>query len=208
MTFRKSTYKFTFIAALAAILVLSSCSEEAATEPFDMEKIPTQTVRDMLITKSDRGRISMRMTAPLMQHFEFRKDSMDQSYDYYPEGIFVRAYTEDGALETTITADEAKHVTTRGHDLWSAFGNVVVINIIKNERMESDTIYWNQESKKIYTDCYVKITSDSGLMQGYGMESDEKARNSKILKPFDSYSIKRDSNYVRKDTLNFIGPLK
>ena len=173
-----------------------------------MEKIPTQTVRDMLITKSDRGRISMRMTAPLMQHFEFRKDSMDQSYDYYPEGIFVRAYTEDGALETTITADEAKHVTTRGHDLWSAFGNVVVINIIKNERMESDTIYWNQESKKIYTDCYVKITSDSGLMQGYGMESDEKARNSKILKPFDSYSIKRDSNYVRKDTLNFIGTLK
>jgi hypothetical protein len=45
-------------------------------------------------------------------------------------------------------------------------------------------------------------------MQGYGMESDELARNAIILKPFDSYSIIKDSTEVLYiDTVNFVGPL-
>jgi hypothetical protein len=47
------------------------------------------------------------------------------------------------------------------------------------------------------------------FMQGYGMESDELARNAIILKPFDSYSvIQQDSTEVLYiDTVNFVGPL-
>ena len=45
-------------------------------------------------------------------------------------------------------------------------------------------------------------------MQGYGMESDELARNAIIIKPFDSYSIIKDSTEVLYiDTVNFVGPL-
>ncbi len=45
-------------------------------------------------------------------------------------------------------------------------------------------------------------------MQGYGMRSDEMARNAIILKPFDSYGLmKEDSTLVRIDSANFIGPL-
>jgi hypothetical protein len=47
------------------------------------------------------------------------------------------------------------------------------------------------------------------FMQGYGMESDEMARNAVIDNPFNSYAIvSRDSTetgYI--DTANFIGPL-
>lgn len=196
------------IAASAAIMVFVSCRNEVEPDPFDLEKVPVQTVDSIAVTSSEDGRISMRMTAPLMQQFKYDKDGKAVSYDYYPEGIFVRAYTDDGALETTVTADEAKHITTGGEEKWMAFGNVVIINHLKDEHMTSDTMYWNQEEKKIYTDCYVKITSPSGLMQGYGMVSDERARNSEILKPFDSFSIMQDSTYRYIDTVNFIGPKK
>ena len=46
-------------------------------------------------------------------------------------------------------------------------------------------------------------------MQGYGLDSDERARNANILNPFDSYGIIRsDSSKVYVDTVNFIGPVR
>ena len=150
----------------------------------------------------------MRMHAPLMQRFEFRKDSMLQSYELYTDGFLVNAYTEDGQLETTIIAEQAKHVTTRGRESWSAFGDVVITNHIKGERIETDTLSWTTDEKTIYTDCYVRLTNDSGLMQGFGMTSDERARNTVILRPFDWYAIERDSTYHYLDTLNQMGPFR
>ena len=45
-------------------------------------------------------------------------------------------------------------------------------------------------------------------MQGFGMRSDEMARNSNLLKAFDSYGVVvEDSTRVVIDSVNFIGPL-
>ena len=203
-----ATYLFHIIAACAAIMLYSGCSGKAESTPLDFELTPMQVVRNMEILQTERGVTTMRMTAPTLQHFEFRKDSTDQSYDYYPDGIHVDAYTSDGALETTVDADEARHITTPGQEEWKAFGNVRVVNIAKRERMESDTMYWVQDEKRIYTDCYVRISSPQGVMQGYGMESDERANRTILLKPFDSFSRMQDSTEVVIDSANFIGPLK
>lgn len=193
------------VALAAAILLFSSCKKEEDTF-FDFEHTPVQIVHDMQILQTDKGAAEMRMHAPLMQRFEYEKDSLVHAYELYTDGFYVDAYTENGELETTIVADQARHVTTEGRESWSAFGNVVVTNHIKGERMETDTIYWNKEEKQIYTDCYVKLTSDSGLLQGFGMTSDERARNSVILRPFDWYAVERDSTYQFVDTVNVMGP--
>lgn len=73
--------------------------------------------------------------------------------------------------------------------------------------METDTIYWDRSKGEIYTDCYIKLYSPDGFMQGIGMRSDERARNSIIYKPFDSFGIvSKDSTAVIIDSVNFIGP--
>ena len=73
--------------------------------------------------------------------------------------------------------------------------------------METDTLYWDRKNERIYTDCYVRMYSPDGFMQGYGMESDQRARNSSIFNPFDSYGIViQDSTKVAVDSANFIGP--
>lgn len=54
----------------------------------------------------------MRMMAPLMEKYSYMVDSVATNYDYYSNGFYVYAYTEDGELETRITANAAKHVTT------------------------------------------------------------------------------------------------
>ena len=74
--------------------------------------------------------------------------------------------------------------------------------------METDTLYWDRKNEKLYTDCYVKLYSPDGFMQGYGMESDQRARESVIKRPFNSFGyVNQDTTAVKIDSVNFIGPL-
>ena len=188
--------------AVAVAFVVYSCKAEAKS----LEESPMQTVDGMLVVHSENGKIQMRMEADVMERYQ--KDSV--SYELFPAGFSVLAYTEEGLLETQIVSDQAKHLKFEdGRESWEAYGNVVVKNLIKQEVMETDTLYWDQKNEKIYTHCYVKMYSPSGFMQGYGMESDQRARNSIIFRPFDSYGVVvQDSTKVLVDSVNFIGPIQ
>ena len=193
--------------ALAVAFVVYSCKGKLAeAESINIEETPMQVVDDMFIVHTQNGKIQMRAQAPLMEKYE--KDSL--SYELFPEGFFVYGYADDGLLETEIIADNAKHVKhDNGEETWSAFGNVVVKNLINQEVMETDTLYWDQKNEKIYTHCYVRMYSPKGFLQGYGMESDQRARNSIIFKPFNSYGIVvQDTTKVLIDSVNFIGPMR
>ena len=192
--------------ALAVAFVVYSCKGklgEAAV--LKLDETPVQTVRDMFVVQSENGKIQMRASADLMEKYE--RDTL--SYELFPEGFAVYGYTDEGLLETQIVADNARHIKYKdGRETWEAFGNVVVTNLIKQETIETDTLYWDQKNEKIYTHCYVKLYSPDGFMQGYGMESDQRARDHTIFNPFNSYGIVvQDTTEVVIDTVNFIGPL-
>ena len=193
--------------AVAVAFVVYSCKGKLAeAEAINIKETPVQIVDDMFIVQSKNGQIQLRAQAPLMEKYE--KDSL--SYELFPEGFFVYGYTDEGLLETEIVADNAKHMKhDNGEESWSAFGNVVVKNLINQEVMETDTLYWDQKNEKLYTHCYVRMFSPKGFLQGYGMESDQRARNSIIFKPFNSYGIVvQDSTQVLIDSVNFIGPMR
>lgn len=193
--------------ALAVAFVVYSCSgnlNEAAS--LDLSKTPLQVVEGMFLVQTENSVLKIRAEADRMEKY----DTESSSYDIFPKGIYLYAYDKNGSLETTIRSDNARHdrVKSSGEEKWSAFGNVVINNVIKHETIKTDTLYWNQKEKEIYTDCYIEMYSLQGYMQGYGMRSDEMARNAIILKPFNSYGIvKQDTTVVVIDTANFVGPL-
>ena len=193
--------------ATAVAFVVYSCKGKLGeAETLDLKETPVQVVDDMFIVQSDNGMIKMRAEAPRMEKYE-RGDTLD--FELFPEGFFVYGFDESGKLETEIVADNARHLKyDDGRESWEAFGNVVVKNLINQEVMETDTLYWDQENEKIYTHCYVRMYSPDGFMQGYGMESDQRARDHTIFNPFNSYGIVvQDTTEVVIDTVNFIGPL-
>ena len=193
-------------AAAVAFVVYSCKGKIAVTDTKNIGEIPVQTVDDMFIVQTNNGKIQMRAEAPLMERYE--SDSL--SYELFPEGFHVYGYTDEEKLETEIIADNAKHLQYKdGRESWEAYGNVIVKNLINREVMETDTLYWDQKNEKIYTHCYVRMYSPDGFMQGYGMESDQRARDSRIFNPFNSYGIVvQDSTEVVIDSVNFIGPLQ
>ena len=193
-------------ASAVAFVVYSCKGKLAEAEVINLGETPVQTVDDMFIVQTENSIIQMRAEAPLMERYE--NDSL--SYELFPKGISVYGYTDDGMLETEIVADNARHLKyTDGRESWEAFGNVVVKNLINQETMETDTLYWDQKNERIYTHCYVRMYSPDGFMQGYGMQSDQRARDTELFSPFNNYAIMvRDSTEVVIDSVNFIGPMQ
>ncbi len=195
------------ITVITAIFVVSCSNKLKKTGSIDISSAPVQVVDSMVAVQSENGRLKMRMEAPVMERYSRNDENL--SYEDFPRGMNVFGYNEEGLLETEISSDGARHTTKQNDEKWDAYGNVVVMNYIKGEKIETDTLHWDRERKIIYTDCYVKLSSPQGFMQGYGLRSDEMARNAELLRPFDSYGIiNRDSTAVEYlDSANFIGPL-
>lgn len=193
------------IASAVATIVISCSGKVNKGEIVDINKVPRQVIDDMYAVQSSNGGMKMRLEAKLMESFQ--NDSTNESYELFPKGFKVYAYNEEGLLETHIYSDGAKHSMISKGEKWEVYGNVVVENYIKGQQLFTDTLYWDRDAGKIYTDCFVEMYSTDGYMKGYGMESDEMARNASILVPFDSYAIIGDSLSYYVDTANFIGPV-
>ena len=198
--------KMTATATAVAFIVYSCKGKLGEAESLDLKETPVQIVDDMFIIQTENGIVKMRAEAPRMEKYE--RDSLD--YEHFPEGFFVFGFDESGKLETEIVADNAKHLKYEdGRESWEAFGNVVIKNLINQEVMETDTLYWDQKNERIYTHCYVRMYSPDGFMQGYGMESDQRARSSILYNNFNNYAIiVKDSTQVLIDSVNFIGPFQ
>ena len=198
--------KTTATAAAVAFVVFSCKGKLDEAEHLDLSVTPVQTVEDMFFVQTENGKLKIRVEAPVMESY----DNDSTAFELFPEGLHVFGYSDEGMLETTIRSDNARHDKSKTGDkeIWKAVGNVVVKNVVKQEIMETDTLYWDQAAHEIYTDCYIKMHSPTGFMQGYGMRSDEMARNSVIKRPFNSWGrVEQDTTVVVIDSVNLIGPL-
>lgn len=196
----------TAIASAVAFIAFSCKQKLSEADKLNLSETPMQTVDSMYMLQTENGRVQMRVETEILQRF----DTDTMSYEIFPKGINVFAYKDDGVLESTIQSDMARHEKNKNDnsEIWIAYGNVIVKNIVKQEIMETDTLYWDRHKQEIYTDCYIRMFSPDGFMQGFGMRSDERARNSIILRPFNSYGVVvKDTSKVIVDSVNFIGPL-
>lgn len=171
---------------VVAIVVLGTqgCGKKVSTVASleNLDSIPTMVVENMQAVQTSKGVVTGRLIAPVMKRFT----RGSEPYESFPNTFRVIGYTSTGEIETEIKALRAVHKTGKAES-WEAYGDVVIINHLKQEVMETDTLYWDRKGQRIYTHCFVKITSPDFFMQGYGMESDERASSASIQRPFDSY---------------------
>lgn len=202
---RHRIYRVAAVVAVATFFC--ACKGKLAeADSLDMDEVPFQRIEKMFLVQTTNGVLELRAEADLMESY----DKSSEQVDIFPEGFQVFAYTSDGDLETVIVSDGARHTRKKRaqDEQWLIYGNVIVQNVVSHETMETDTLYWDKDKGEFYTDCYVKMYSSDGLMQGYGFRSDERARNSIILRPFNSFGVvTQDSTAVVIDSVNFIGPM-
>lgn len=64
----------------------------------------------------------------------------------------------------------------------TAMGNVVVVSDTNKTTIKTTLLKWNDETRKLTSDKYVKIVSPEQEIEGIGFESDEQLKNYTIYK--------------------------
>lgn len=160
------------------ITMLFSCRNDIKTiEALAAnDTIPELIITDVIMYRSDSGNVKAKMISKVVQHF-----GGTDPYILFPEGLFIVFYDSEMNEESTLTADYGKNYTQR--KLFVAKKNVVVINLLKNEKLNTEELNWDQRKKSIYSNVNVKITTPTEVLYGTGLQSDERFDRYEITNP-------------------------
>lgn len=165
--------------AITALIFFSilflSCKNKIPPIPnSDFLTLPSLTAKNFNTVLTDSGQIQLIMSSPLVEQYS----KADPQYSEFRLGIKVDVYN---GRKNPVAKVVAKYGKCTDNNLWELRDSVVVINE-SNEKLETEVLFWNQEKDRIYTDRFVKITSEDEVIQGIGFESDSHLEKRKILK--------------------------
>lgn len=164
-----------FLIVGSAILV--SCSrknaEDAGPPP---ENLVTQQSDTLVRFLSENGVKSYRFYTPLLEQYDYAPEP----YIEFRRGIDIMTFDTLGATRSTLVADYAIHFIRQ--KLWEAKGNVKATNDA-GDRLETQQLFWNQATGKIYSNIDTKLTRGEDVIYGVGFESDEQFKKWEFRKP-------------------------
>jgi LPS export ABC transporter protein LptC len=156
-------------------IVLSCENKNDIIPKSDLLTLPSLSVKDFETIFTDSGLVQLTLSAPIMEQY----DNKDLPYTEFIAGIKVDFFDKREAHAGAVTSKYAKY--TKTNNLWELRDSVVVLND-KNDKLETELLFWNQESDLIYTDRFVKITNTDQIIQGFGFESDTHLQHRRIKK--------------------------
>lgn len=158
---------------------MSSCSSNKPEEIQaigDHEEMASLIVKDLETIITDSGRIEYRILTPEMLQYS----NKSEPYIDFPKGLNVIFYLPDGSVDGQIKCNNA--IYHEKEQLMELNNDVEAISQ-KNEILNTEQLFWDMKEKRIYSDKFVKITSEDGIWMGTGMESDETMSNWEIKNP-------------------------
>jgi LPS export ABC transporter protein LptC len=158
--------------------VLTACEEEQATQKSASYKGPHQQTDSIEMILTDSARLNIRMTAP--EQVQLQNGDM-----YFPNTVHIEFYNKLGAKTTTLRANRG--VQFHSNNLHTAVGNVVVVNLEKNQTLKTEKLNWNPNTQKLYTDQFVTIITPDERITGVGLEA---------AQDFSSYKLRKISGIV------------
>lgn len=116
---------------------------------------------------SDSGRILVRVVSPILERY-----NGVYGKDVFPKGIKITFLDDNENEKAWLEADNAEKEPNKS--LMIARGNVKLYNT-RLDKLESSELRWDENTKKIYTEKFVKITrpADRDTIYGIGFETDQ-----------------------------------
>lgn len=167
--------------------MLFSCKNDLATiHSLSLnDSLPMEIGYDIELAYSDSGRIQAFLEAPVMT----RIDDENQVIEF-PDGFKVTFYDSINQPKSEITA--LYGIIYEKEKKMEAKTNVVVKNIQKNEKLETEHLIWDRKDGTIYSDVFIKITKADQVIFGDGLKSDQSFGSYEILNPTGELSIYPD----------------
>ena len=150
-----------------------SCLSACVVDQADLSKYMNPAIenveeaKDINVTYTDSSHLVFNLKAPLLRRV-YSKFSVSEEF---PEGIDVTFYDKTEHPRSWLTADYARR--DQAQRTVTVEKNVVLKNDI-GERLDGPELIWDEKTKEIHTDRFVKITRPDGtLIYSYGFKSNE-----------------------------------
>ena len=170
---RKSSAIFKYRTLFSIVVILSatlffSCENDMMTviKLSSKDSIPDIAIVNVHVRQSEMGRPSLDLIAPKMISYQ-----TPEAYTEFPNGLKIIFYDSINQPKSEITANYGISYDDKRTML--ARGNVVIKNFQKMEQLNTESLFYDRNSKKVSTQDFVKITTPDRLVLGKGMESDE-----------------------------------
>ncbi|HSV76985.1 MAG TPA: LPS export ABC transporter periplasmic protein LptC [Bacteroidales bacterium] len=172
------------IAILIGVAMLLSCQgdlETIRTITQSEEPRPVEEARNVEVIYSSYAKIRMTLNAPRMIRYNVPENHVEM-----PEGIKVVFF--DSLMNQTATLSARYAVNYLDRQVFETRYDVVVVNE-QNEILNTEQLIWDQNRGIIYTEKFVKITTQDEVLFGEGFESDERFTQWKIKQPRGTFSV-------------------
>lgn len=163
---------------LAAALVLglgSGCDQKkvdmAHTQVYAG---PVLSAKDVVTHYSDSARTKVILRAPIQ--WEYQDGDRE-----FPKGIQIDFYDEQQRNSTRLTARYARYERTQ--DIYVAKEDVVVTDLIEHKVLNTEELRWSRPKAKVYTDKFVRVSTQKELLTGIGLEAAQDFSWYRILQP-------------------------
>jgi len=143
-------------AAALAVCLLGACSREQPPGPARSDEEPQQISRGFTTTETDSGIVRYVVKARIARFYSGDiTRAEDIQVDFYDRGQKVSVL-------------RAREGTIDGEGRLRADGHVVVTSV-EGGVLETETLYWDRQRRKIRTDGAFKITDKGDVLTGVGL---------------------------------------
>ncbi len=163
------------IAALGVALMVLGCEEKIKPSVVHLPdaELPSQESWNSTITFSDSARIKAILWAGYIARYAV------QRYTILQDSVRVDFFDADQRHTSVLTAQRGK-VNDATQD-FVAYDNVIVTSD-SGTTLRTDSLFWNNATRKVYTQAFVDIVSPTEHIMGRGLESDQNLKNYKIFR--------------------------
>jgi len=158
---------FSIVVLLLAIM-LFSCENDmmSVIKLSSKDSIPDVTINNVNVKQSEMGKPTLELTALKMISYQTH-----DAFTEFPKGLKIVFYDSIMQPKTELTANYG--ISWDGRRTMQARGNVVIRNFQKHEQLNTESLLYDRNTRKVSTDEFVKITTPDRIILGKGMESDE-----------------------------------
>jgi len=156
------------IMVVSSAMMLFSCENSIAVvkEITREDTLAAITAYDIVYIRSDSGKVQMELEAPVMNRFSGTDPSIE-----FPEGFEAVFYDSAMQQSSRIRADYG--ISNENTKLLIARRDVEVENYKTKEKLNTESLFWDQRKKFIYTGAFVKITSPDKIVFGDSLTATE-----------------------------------
>tara|TARA_B100000513_G_scaffold186309_1_gene107958 strand:- start:3647 stop:4153 length:507 start_codon:yes stop_codon:yes gene_type:complete len=146
---------------------------------------PIETIKQCEIVYSDSAKVRVLLNATLMNRYTDEK-----KYVEFKDGLRVQFFDINGKKESELSSDYA--IIDDENELMVVENNVVVRNI-NGDILETEKLNWNKQKEEIFTDEFVKISTENEVIFGEGLVSNQN---------FSKYTIQKIKGVIKINHTN------